>query len=543
MQLRDYQYNCKADVYREWESGSPVVALVLPTGAGKTVIFADIVRELGAHTLVMAHRQELVGQISMALATCGIYHDIMAPKSVIGFTIGQHRAKFSRDFFRVNSKVVVASVNTLHARKPDLSRFQYWITDECHHVLRENIWGKVLTQLPNARGLGVTATLCRADGAGLGRHADGLIDTFVEGPKMRELINRGYLTDYDIAAPESDMDVSDVNVTKTGDFNPQKLKAAALRSHIVGDVVSEYLKFAKGKKGVTFATDVETAGNIAQKFRENDVNAECVSAKTPDAARAAIFEAFRVGEIMQLVNVDIVGEGFDLPAIEVVSMARPTQSLCLHDQQFGRGLRPMPGKDRALIIDHVGNVILRHGVPDRARVWTLDRRERRSRQEKAATLVKACPGCSMGHESYLVSCPYCGHTAQPTERSKPEFVEGDLTMLTPEAIAKLRGELQKVQKHPADVQRGLIAGGVPPGQASRVAMNHSVRMETHKALVEEIAQFGAWDRHMGLSDRESYRKFYQMFGVDVLSAQTLSTADARILTERVRDDNNRRLVV
>jgi superfamily II DNA or RNA helicase len=279
-----------------------------------------------------------------------------------------------------------------------------WVLDEGHHQQADNKWGTAAAMFPNAKGLGVTATPLRGDGKGLGRHNDGLYDVMVDGPTPRELIDMGYLTDYRIIAPRSDLIIDDQGVGASGDWSRAQLKAAAKKSHIIGDVVGHYLKFARGKLGVTFATDVETATDIAERFNTAGVPAEVISAKTPDADRMAIMARFKRRELLQLVNVDILGEGVDVPAIEVVSMARPTQSFALFSQQFGRALRLMidgslypiwdtltseerrahiaaSKKPRAIIIDHVGNVermAKQYGLPDYPPVWSLDRRERRS---------------------------------------------------------------------------------------------------------------------------------------------------------------------
>jgi len=200
------------------------------------------------------------------------------------------------------------------------------VIDEGHHVLKDNKWGTAFQIFPNAKGLLVTATPDRADGKGLGRHADGLVDAMIEGPTMRDLINQGYLTDYRVFAPPSDLDLSQVTTSADGDYNKAKLKAAVRKSHVIGDVVTHYLRIAPNKLGITFATDVETATDIAAQFNAQGVPAAVVSAKTSDADRVAILRRFKNRELLQLVNVDLFGEGFDLPAIEVVSMARPTQS-------------------------------------------------------------------------------------------------------------------------------------------------------------------------------------------------------------------------
>jgi superfamily II DNA or RNA helicase len=156
------------------------------------------------------------------------------------------------------------------------------------------------------------------------------------------------------------------------------------KSHIVGDVVKEYVSRAYGKQFICFATDFETAGEIADKYNAVGINVAAVSAKTPTFTRNEYIRRFRDGQLMGLVNVDLFGEGFDVPAVEVVVMARPTASLAVYLQQFGRALRPLAGKAYGLVIDHVSNW-KRHGFPDKRHYWTLDRRDKRAKRERDVT--------------------------------------------------------------------------------------------------------------------------------------------------------------
>lgn len=401
------------------------------------------------------------------------------------------------------------------------------VVHNCHHILQKNKWGKAVDLFPNARGLGVTATPVRADGKGLGREFDGVIDCLVEGPPMRELIDRGFLTDYRIFAPPSDLDLSDVPLTASGDYNPQAAKRAVRRSRIIGDVVKHYLKIAPGKLGVTFATDVETASDISKKFQEAGVPAAVLHAKTPDRLRVETIRRFAAGELKQLVNVDLFGEGFDLPAIECVSFARPTESYGLYSQQFGRVLRPMDGKDAALIIDHVGNVS-RHWLPDAKRTWSLARRDRRARKTDPELIpVKNCVSCFRVYEAVHRVCPFCGHFPEPTARSAPEFVDGDLTELDEAALARLRGEIARIDsapKFPVHASREARFG---------IVKNHNARQKAQGELRDKIAWWAGWQRARGRSDSESYRRFFHGFGVDVMTAQTLGRPEAAALTAEI----------
>lgn len=404
------------------------------------------------------------------------------------------------------------------------------VVHNCHHCLPQNKWGKVIDMFPNAKGLGVTATPERADGKGL----DGIFNALVTGPTMRELIDDGYLADYRIFAPPSDLDLTPVRTAADGDYNREDLRGAVKKSHIVGDVVGHYRRIASGLLGITFATDVETAGEIADQYNAAGVPAAMVNAKTPDAERHRLLKRFRARELLQLVNVDLFGEGFDVPAIEVVSFARPTASYAVYAQQFGRALRPLPGKSHGLIIDHVGNVT-RHRLPDAVRHWSLASKERGARRERDpdAIPVTTCTECFRVYEALTNVCPFCGHMVEPRGRSKPEQVEGDLYELDPAALAALRGEVERIDG-PVQVPMGLGGAG-----ARGLTARWRERQEAQRALREQIAQWAGYRKAEGMQDSEIMRRFYWKFGVDVMTAQTLGRGDAEDLTARVFDDHAR----
>jgi superfamily II DNA or RNA helicase len=527
--LRVFQQLTKDAVNQAWADGHKDVMMVLPTGGGKTVIFSSIMQDERAPSVAIAHRQEIVSQISLALARNGVVHRIIGSQSVASTCRGLHLSELRRNFVDPRAPVAVAGVDTLvrmDASDPWFGSVSLVIQDEGHHLLRKNKWGRAREMFTNARLLSVTATPCRADGQGLGRHADGVIDKMILGPDMRTLINDGWLTEYRIFAPPSDLDLSTVTLSDSGDFSPPKLAVAVHKSHIMGDVVSHYLKLAPGKLGITFAVDVSAASDIAEAFRQAGVPAEVVSAKTPDALRQSILNRFRRRDVLQLVNVDLFGEGFDLPAIEVVSMARPTQSYSLYSQQFGRSLRPMDGKQNAIIIDHVGNVH-RHGLPDHPRVWSLDRRERRSTSVSMAVPVRTCGGCLAVYEAYRKSCPYCGYEPVPAGRSAPEQVDGDLYELTGDALAMLRGQIDAPPVFPYSAGPEVIGS---------IKKHHRIKGETQQVLRQAMAvwageQTQAVDSH---TSAELQRKFYLTFGVDVASAQALRRADAEALMARIQ---------
>lgn len=540
MILRPYQTKLVRDIHQAWNQGAVNVLGVLPTGGGKTVVFSDIINTHQGASCAIAHRQELVSQISLALARNKTQHRIIGSEKLIKHIVRLHIDETGHNYYNPSSSHAVAGVDTLVRRKENLRSWSEtvteWTLDETHHLLKENKWGKAVAMFPNAKGLGVTAIPERADGKGLGRHSDGLMDIIIEGPKPRELINRGYLSDYRIFMPPTDLDVSQVTISKaTGDYNPYQLKKQVRKSRIMGDVIEHYKKHANGKLGLTFATDVESATDIAYNFNQAGVPAAVVTAKTPDIKRFSVFKKFTNRKLLQLVNVDLFGEGVDLPALEVVSMARPTESFNLFNQQFGRSLRILPGKSNAIIIDHVGNTF-RHGLPDTPREWTLDSKKRRSNGVKDPHVipVRTCTKCTAVYEAIYSACPYCGYVHKIMNRSGPEFVDGDLTELSPEVLAIMRGEIDRIDTPHGEIRDKMNFAGAPGIVALGAAKQHRLRQEAQSELREALLRWGGLQRLNGRRDSESYKRFYFKFGIDVLTAQALGKRKAEELTRRIQ---------
>ena len=535
MEFRKYQSDMVENIHAAHGTHQNVMAQ-LATGGGKTVIFSKILSDAKFPTAAIAHRQELVGQISGSLANFGLQHRIVAPDNVIRQIVAHNTREFGESFYHPNAPCGVAGVDTL-VRRRGLDKWAdnvgLWVMDEGHHLLADNKWGRAANLFPNAKGLAVTATPVRADGRSLSRNGEGIIDHLVCGPGMRELINDGYLTDYRIFAPPSDLRVDDLSPTATGDVSRPKMAARAKRSHIVGDVVEHYLRIAPGKLGVTFCTDVETATRTASEFNSRGVPAEVVHAGTSGFDRNAIIDRFRRRELLQLVNVDLFGEGFDLPALEVVSMARPTFSYSLYAQQFGRGLRPSPGKQFAIIIDHVGNV-RRHGLPDAPRQWDIEPVERQARKKpRAPSEFRTCTGCTALYSVYLSACPYCSFPYIPAERATPQQVDGDLVEMDPEALAELRGEVAAAVKDPESVGEALRMSNAPEVAILGAMANVRKQRDARGALRSAMADWAGHWRALGEDDGATYRRFYVEFGVDVLNAQIGSAADFKKLTEKL----------
>ena len=534
--LRPFQNDLKQGLYAAWNAGATNVILVSPTGSGKTVTMSAIASDVQAPACAIAHRQELVQQISLAMARMGLKHNIVAPSKIVSVIISQHISELGCSFYDRSAHLTVAGVNTLNSRADELRQWantiQYWFGDECHHFLSDNQWGRAVDMFPNAKGVGFTATPLRCDRKSLWSGQKGVFDDMVLGPTMRELIGQGFLADYRIFGPPQSIDTREIKVSKaTGDFSAPSLRSAANESTITGDIVEHYLKIAEGKRGITFTVDVYNAVKTAQAFRDAGVSAEAISAKTPDTIRNEMIRKFREGKILQLVNVDLFGEGFDVPAVEVVSMGRPTKSLGLYMQQFGRALRALEGKTHGIVIDHVGNV-KQHGLPDSHRAWSLvaDERGKRGAVSDDVVPVTTCTKCFMAYERVTKACPHCGHVEEPQSRTAPEFVDGDLIEFDEALLSRLRGEIAKV-----DADKPPIPYNLQDNKPAvmRIVKRHGERQQAQQNLRQQISLWAGVRRGRGMSDSEINRRFYHKFAVDILSAQSLGRVDAEALATKI----------
>lgn len=536
--LRPYQQRIVEGVIDSWFGTANTVQnvlMVMPTGAGKTVTFPPLLTYGGVPAIAIAHRQELVGQVSMTLAREGIEHWVIAPDLVIRALVTMQVRKFGASYISRGANTLVAGVDTMIRR--DLKEFRHlrrWVIDEAHHVLRGNKWGKATAMLPpEAKGLGVTATPRRCDGRGLGRHAHGVFDRMLVGPSVSDLMRDGYLCPYIIYGPEESLNRAELKVSEsTHEFTQHSVMEVAKKNKpkVVGDCVKHYEKYTPGKRGITFNTDVDTAREVAAAYNSAGIPAAMVCSDTDDTVRGEISRRFERGELLQLTNVDLFGEGYDVPAVEVVTMARPSESLSLVKQQMGRMMRPAEGKAHGVVIDMVGNC-LKHGAPDESVLWSLDAEDKRTRGESPGTIpLRTCKKCTAMFKAVLDACPYCKEPVTRQARGGPEQVEGDVTLLTPEALAFARGEILRIDGAPRYPMNADVA------TRRHIDKMHAARIEAQAKLRDLIALWAGYNRDAGYSYEEGYRSFWYKFGIDVLSAQTLGAADtAKLYTLILKD--------
>lgn len=472
IKLRPYQEQLIVDVRQAFRQNKAVL-LVLATGGGKTVTFSEMIRRaLGKknRTWAMCHRQELVNQIGGTLRRFEIPHGYIAA--------GSHPDPF-RD-------VQVCSIMTLARRYLRLQPPKIVIVDEAHHSA-SSTWQALIKWVLDNGGmvLGVTATPERLDGRGL----DNIYTAMVQGPTTGQLIDEGFLCGYKIFAPTS-ADLSGVR-TRAGDYAKDDLVLAMDKPTIFGDIINHYRRLAPGKRAVGFYVSVEVSQRMVDSFNAAGIPSAHIDGETPKEIREELVAKFAAGEILHLGNVDLFGEGFDVPAIEAVIMARPTQSVTLYLQQVGRGLRPVyadgfdletkegrlaaiaaSAKPRAIILDHASNA-LRHGLPDDERAWSLKGRVKKKGNKDNGPPVKQCPTCYAVLPAAAPVCTECGHEFGTGGREVAQ-VEGELVEFTRERKRVENKELSAA-KTEGDLIALAIKRGHPNPQAYANAIMHTRR--------------------------------------------------------------------
>lgn len=552
---------------------------IAPCGFGKTVCLAYLILRESGYTLSMAHRRELVGQMSMALARNGVRHRIIGPTQLIQKIVRKHMHQLGRSYHDASAKCICASVQSINLNNPQmvqlLAQVTFFVPDEGHHVIQGSTWGKVIEMVgPHAWGFFPTATGFRADGKGLGRHSDGYCDVIVYADGMRQLIEDGFLLDYKLilATPSDFVRPSDADLLPSGEFRDEAVKKALDESKsLVGSTVSTYLKHVPGKLALLFAYNIEKAREETRAFNEAGVTAELVTGESDPAWRDKVFERFERRDVKMIVNVGIAGEGTDIPGVEAIIMACPIGSQAWHDQVFGRGARlnissdlmavwdnfareerlahiGASAKPHYYVIDHCNNVRT-HFPPDAPRKHTLERRDRRSRATDGVIPHRMClgneplgfPPCGRPFEKSESICPFCGCPVpipEPGQRRTPEQVDGDLFLLDPDAVELLRQGKLSAEAFAPNVPFGATRAMVASAQAK-----HRERGQALVALKATMALWCGAEKDAGHDDRTIQRRFFHAWGVDVLTAQGLTRAEADALRERVEGNLAARRII
>lgn len=435
--LRDYQQKAIDEIRGHFSAGRKRGILHLDTGAGKTVVFSDMLKN-------SLHRQKrsimaVRGRMLVEQASQRLYRE----DTDHGVYMSNHWR------YRPNRFVQIASIDTLRARSL-FPPADFIVVDECDQSNSKSFLN-FLNAYPEAYVLGVTAT--PYDKGGLSHLSD-----FVVRPiTFQGLVDQGFLVPPKYFAPEN-YDFSKIKITK-GDYSTPELNEFMNRSVLVGDLVENWKSLGQSRSTLCFAVSVEHSKHIAAQFAAAGVPAAHCDADTPEAVRTRCIEKLQSGEIKILSNVGLFCRGVDLPFLGSILFARPTKSINLYIQQCGRGTRPSPGKKDFLILDHAGNV-MRHGFIEEERSAIIQ--PIKNKKTDSVPRIFTCEHC------YAVvsqlPCTECG------KAPSVEAVKRRLLEIEPGVLKELSKQKMFAQIRPIQVQMEIqrlkeiqVSRGYKPG--------------------------------------------------------------------------------
>lgn len=408
MQLYDFQRRALAELYASIRQKIKRNLIVSPTGSGKGEMIVHIAQQAARQdrrVLIFVHRRELVLDLLKRFHRDGC-------RDVGTILAGDpHR--------NVGARIQIASTDSLRG-KP-MPPADLVIIDEAHRSLNASSAG-ILSGYPDAVVVGFTGTPVRLDRRPLAQTFDNLIvaasmaELFAAGRIVRPRVYTVDLKDLP--------DMAGVSLTG-GDYNLKQLSALFAKKPLVGHIVRHWLERAAGRQTIVAATSLEHGAMIAAEFCLQGVAAETISGAMGLAQRRDILARFERREFPVLVQCELLIEGYDVPDVKCIVMARRTLSLTIFLQVVGRSVRPA-GDLTAVVLDHAGNTHI-HGPPDMDRDWReIFRHGPRKRKETAGECpVRECPGCYATIHAGYRACPHCDHVFV-VKPSVPEFVEGTL---------------------------------------------------------------------------------------------------------------------
>ena len=418
MQLRDYQKGCLREAWRALNEHRSTV-IVLPTGGGKTLVAAAmslaIARQFSDRkcvALYLVHRKELIHQTAETLRSVGLDQF-----GIIASGVAESRWQ----------PLQIASIQTLARR---LDKVSGWLkpvivfVDEAHHC-RAKTWARLIDHFaPTSYLCGLTATPQRLDGKGLGEH----FASMVLGPSTADLVERGYLADTRIFFPKTSLRTDGIKIER-GDYSKRGLQDA-MTGRVIAEGISHVKRLAHDRKCITYCVSVEDSKNWVERLRTEGYTAEHIDGTTPGDQRRQILDRFRRGDTQHLSNVDILTEGFDCPSCDCVIIRRPTKSLPLYKQMYGRMIRIKDDGRDGVFIDLAG-CVWEHGPPAEAVEWSLEDgvdTEKQRSSRKAS--FKRCSECSFLYPVAASSCTFCGYSPEGVQ-----VIETDVTLIEHEQAA------------------------------------------------------------------------------------------------------------
>lgn len=401
MILREYQERMIENARQLLRSGKRRIIIHAATGSGKTIIAAAIVSaaiEKGKKVLFLVHFRELAFQALDRFAEFGIGNDVGMIMAGEDPSLGM--------------PVQIASVQTYGRRiEFDDAAYNPWfhkadlvIYDECHSSIARTRKAILNLYKDDSVILGLTATPCRADGRGLGE----VYEEIVSCTGVDELTKLGYLVPAVYYGCKELPDLKNIPLV-AGDYNKKVLGERVDRPKLIGDIYDNWARTACDRQTVIFATNVKHSKHIRDLFQRRGINIEHVDAHTPEEDRRDILNRFRDGDVQVVTNVGVYSEGADFPWASCVVLAKPSKSYARYIQMAGRGLRPSPGKENVIIIDHSG-LVNNHGFLDEEVFWTLAGKEKAWKKKPKIKEKKIfdCEEC--GFLFAGKTCPQCGFT-------------------------------------------------------------------------------------------------------------------------------------
>lgn len=400
--LRYYQAEAVDAIWKAIRSGAQAPVACLPTGAGKTAVVAQLVKDAlqwNGRVLILVHVKELVQQLALGIEK---HCEGQVPLGVLSAGLG----------IKTINQVTVAGIQSSYRRATDLGPRDLIIIDECHLIPPngEGMYQSLISDLkvinPNARVVGLTATPYRLSSGLI--HGEGqMFEYMVYDAGVRRLMDDGFLSKLrgkNGGAP----DLDGVH-RRGGDFIIGELEACMSDEEKVNGAVDEMIRHGADRKAwLVFCCGVAHAHAVSKAMEERaGIVAPIITGDTPDDERDDRLKRFKDRELRSLVNVNVLTTGFDAPHVDLIVMLRPTESPGLYYQMVGRGLRTAPDKDDCLILDLAGN-IERHGPIDQLN----DRVVAKSTGEKNADAVapqKSCPECEEVMHAAVAMCPACGY--------------------------------------------------------------------------------------------------------------------------------------
>lgn len=423
--LFDYQQEIREKMDEFFRENGQRLLIQAPTGTGKSIIMCDWIESLrnqGKPVYFVTHSKNLLRQFSEHLDSLGIQHGVV-----------------SAGYPTTRDKIQVISAQSLMSRLHKLDEPYALLFEEAHHSTNAT-FTKILDEWSSCKLVGMTATPQRTDGASLGD----VYEKMIVSRPVRWFIDNGYLSDYSYFVPH-ELDTEGIRKVM-GDFDrkalEEKLRKTTWR---IGSIVENYQKYADGRTAIAFGTSIADSEGIAERFKAYGYDMKPLHSQMEEDLYDVIHDC-KIGKRKLISCCDIIGEGTDIKGLEAMLDGRPTQSLVIQMQHWGRVLRAkyadgydlstkegrleaiaMGGKPKAVILDFSSNYT-RHGLPDDERTWSLEGNGKSV--EKSAPSLKVCPRCHRPISKSSEECPFCSYKIEVSSRQRTPIKEINGSLVT-----------------------------------------------------------------------------------------------------------------